>query len=147
MYEALEPYRTDPYELAAEIRSISEQHPGRVYQAGEHGCLYTEPDGAPGCIVGQAMANLGKPLPAFKGEGWADLPGEIRSLCGDATSGHSWTRGVFQVPNDQEPGEVGVIQWLRRVQARQDGGSSWADAVATGDSSYPNADKRPEDPR
>lgn len=93
------------------IRELAEENPDFVYC--QNVCVYTDREGVPSCIVGQALARIGFDVPAYNsdrawywretqfitGESWNDLfdaSDETRSI-------RKWAEGVQQLQDDKTP--------------------------------------------
>lgn len=106
-------------DVVSKVREVAAERPDFVYQS-----LQTDPLGfnircfyrhgeKPGCIIGQALDRLDYVVPS-------SLEGE----------------NVYRVLDHLfgEPQADDRANWLRFVQARQDGGSTWGEAVQYADS-------------
>lgn len=98
-------------QIIAEVRRLAAEQPDFIYEkpAGSTFCLYKHGDG-PGCIMGQALNNLGVEVDEF-------TTGTIGSVL--IEKGIKTTRGQGD--------------WLRDVQAQQDTRHTWAQSVADAD--------------
>lgn len=142
MYEEI-----DPYELAQAVREIAAERPDHVYvRPGTASnfysakCYYTTEEGSPDCIVGHAMARIGKPMPAQSHD---DEDHPSCPLLNHGVGDGAWLRALGVV--DEYYGNykmIDVVRWLHRVQREQDDKASWGDAVATADLRYPGATVR-----
>jgi hypothetical protein len=114
-------------QLAAEVRRIAAERPGDVYVRPfekDAGCYYWHRT-KPGCIVGQALFNLG-------------VPGEKLAVCDDVTNFPNLQdgTGVENVVRTQGLVEVDdeySLSWLTLVQESQDNGTNFAAAVEYAD--------------
>jgi hypothetical protein len=105
-------------DVVAKVREVAAERPTYVYDNGTGGelssCFYRH--GAdrsePGCIVGQALDRLGYVVPEL----W------------EGTNASSLLQSIFPEVDRVDS----RIFWVRSVQSAQDGGMSWADAVAEG---------------
>lgn len=114
-------------DVVNQVRNLAAGSPEYVYWAPEEpaangmpGCSYVNGVGGKGCIVGQALTNLG--------------------VTKDELAKHEGTRAGVVVPYllGVEEGTQ-KLAWLDAVQARQDDGCEWAEAVAHADAHYPLA--------
>jgi hypothetical protein len=103
-------------DLVTEIRRLATERPDFVYSPpmpnssacyNVHRDEYGRPIPGAGCIVGQAMTNLGY---VFDSE--------------------EDGQGVDEFYDDDDPD---LVVWAAKVQTRQDGGATWANAVAAAD--------------
>ncbi len=100
-------------EVVRHVRSLAKAWPDRVYKTRSGACLYgPDIDNPAGCIVGCAVRRAGRPL--------------------DAHDGSIASKGHHVGLNNSD-----VVDWLERVQLRQDGGLCWVEAVALADSRFP----------
>ena len=100
--------------LIEKVRELARKHPDRVAA-----CEYAVA-GVPECIIGHALA----------AEGWS---GATLEKEGNRSALGLWTGGLL--PGVSEAG----AHWLQRVQAAQDAGLTWADAVELADKERDNA--------
>lgn len=109
-------------DLLDEVRKVAKDHPD---QRGDQGpeliCFYVK-DGAPSCIVGHALWNLGLIDVEFEKDSSNELA--ITDLLGEL---------------DVDFGDSGVWPraWLSTVQRNQDCGTPWAMAVQAADEVMP----------
>lgn len=124
--------------LKGEVRRLAEEHPSFQYkeQATElnfhEGCSYlgqslAEPDKGQGCIMGQALVNLGvsrEELKRFEGVG-------VGTILRDSE--------VMEAPYDDvstSEDRYSEYMWLTLVQHHQDEGDDWATAVENAGTRY-----------
>jgi hypothetical protein len=113
-----------------QVRLLANQNPDFVYRpsyerTGHEGCSYVTGSEGKGCIVGQALANLGverSVLASVEGEhavGALVAVGIVRS-----EDPHHASRGDAWSPEEK---------WLMAVQRQQDDSKPWSEAVARAD--------------
>lgn len=118
---AYEEYHVDVKDLIKAVREVAAENPDHVYKSQNGGgCNYTEADGSLGCIVGHAMAKLGKQLPP---------PGDydMDMVTSSYVSSDAWSDLLDVGSASYES------RWIRRVQSYQDTGSPWSEAVRLAD--------------
>lgn len=100
-------------DLVDQVRKVAAQYPDFIYTKTPGGrCLYGPTKKNPhGCIMGKALQDLGLPLPP-EGEG-------ISTFLAHAAE-------FLITPDDQ----ARLLYWLDEVQAAQDSGVSWGQAVS-----------------
>ena len=104
--------------IERQVRNAAAAFPDRTYQSAGGACQYSPDDRNPsGCIVGLAMRRLG-----------VDLDGESFEAVGAVTA------VSCRLSRDLD---VRFQDWLGTVQAAQDAGDMWANAVAHADEMYP----------
>lgn len=116
--------------VVSKIRELAKQSPDRT-----ESCSYFDSKGAPKCIVGNALADLGvKPMNEPLGYGVVN-----GYCCGDMLTEDGaffaepcefaetlpWELAGVESPTPEQ------ITWVHRVQVEQDNGVSWGMAVAT----------------
>lgn len=103
----------DAKELEAAVRARAEANPDFTYMPETVllGCQYTHADDKPGCIVGGALADLGRPIPY---ESPLNTSKDVDDL---------WRLGIIE----------GDPSWLSSVQAEQDAGVPWGEAIKSVD--------------
>lgn len=99
--------------LIEEIRNLAKENPERTA-----GCTYLDSDGAPVCIVGHAMFNLGLIDESAKQSDWNKSDFYILRFNG--ISG-------LDATDDAES------RWIVAVQGMQDCGKEWGEAVEVAD--------------
>jgi hypothetical protein len=108
-------------ELANAVRRVAQQEPDKIYERPVgSGCRYThevEETRAPGCIIGQAVFSLTGQVvhqESMKGSVSTGIWADTLSLNEDRMNGY-------------------LKNWLREVQANQDAGFTWSEAVRSAD--------------
>lgn len=104
--------------LITKVREIAQAEPDRKYLLPDFGdtCSYFPTELNPcGCLIGYAARECGWPLDADR----YDL------VC--ASEAVAVVLGISKLTNR------GALAWLQRVQDDQDGGNTWAEAVAWAD--------------
>lgn len=101
-------------ELEVIVRELAVRNPDFVYVVGERmmGCQYTHADGAPGCIIGAALAAAGRAVPYVHD---ANTATDVQDL--------AKTYGAI----------TGDYMWLWAVQKQQDADCTWQAAVRIAD--------------
>jgi hypothetical protein len=128
----------DPIDIDALIKAVRElaaENPDFIYSthidsAGAT-CLYTLADGTPDCIIGQAMARIGQPLPP--------QTTNVRNGCAimDNGVGSAYWALAFGVEYFDYQTQDIRHSWLQEVQYEQDARATWAAAVAAADRKFP----------
>jgi hypothetical protein len=123
-------------QLADAVRRAALANPDKVYDRRPYtGCMYTHTDPEtgeyhPGCIVGQGIFDL-TGLPVDQDA----LPGAVNNdkwrVALNATTGERDSWGEVILVDD--PLTRYLVDWLRIVQAQQDGGKPWGEAIAFAD--------------
>lgn len=124
----------DVQALITAVRELAAERPDFVYPVNSGNrapsCYYTKPDGTGDCIIGCAMERIGHPLPVQNRDG----EGATKLLSAPVSSAlWAWALNIPEAGREH--------RWLGRVQAQQDTGDSWGDAVAYAnrwDSDYSN---------
>jgi hypothetical protein len=124
-------------ELIGEVRQQAHAEPGRVYKrTGVAGaCLYRPgtPNPVCGCIVGEALAQLGVPDEVLARLDGADPGWEVTS-----GSPVGWTADeALGILGEHLTTEAIMSPWVAEVQAGQDRGMTWEDAVTAADAEGP----------
>lgn len=110
--------------LIAEVRRLAKEYPDTVYvrPEGSKSCSYRHGTaaGSCGCLFGQAARNV-----------WPELYGVMERIEeGGRTAPVSLAvQRVLSTHADQ----LSLVLWCDRCQVRQDGGDTWAKAVAYAD--------------
>lgn len=131
-------------QLVEKVREVAAELPANSLDSGM-GCFYFYDNGNPCCIVGQAMSRLGvTPAAALEEleESYIHVPNpnqiakdnfdfEFNTKRINTVLASRKFAGLFEYPDSTYDSDV---TWLRNVQARQDDGFSWAEAVAWADS-------------
>src|SRR5688500_4678844 len=124
----------DEAQLIEAIRYVAATEPDRIYAVADpHGhslaCNYRPNQNNPcGCIVGEALAFLGVP---------AELLAEL-DLLQQRTVPAAWRApALASVLDDRLTTAALKSGWVALVQAGQDTGLRWADAVRAADDRYP----------
>lgn len=104
-------------ELWDEVKAVAAETPDYIYDS--EVCWYAR-NGAPSCIVGQAMHRLGIPVDMLA---TFDLHGPIAPVVGHFTE-------LFDVLDD------GTLDALKVTQAWQDNHRMWGEAVAEGEKEF-----------
>lgn len=104
--------------LIEQIRTLAAENPRAVYlpEVGLARCSYTkgEAAGRPGCLIGQALADLGAPMRTLKAYDIKVVSSILSKL-------------DIEVTLEQ-------VEWLRTVQYSQDAKCNWQSAVYRADS-------------
>lgn len=106
--------------VVAEVRKAAAASPDHVYKTHEGKCKYTRGEGGslvPDCIVGHGFAAAGVPLALL-----AEFDVETAAV-------DQVVAKVYPV----ERVEAEAANWLMIAQEQQDGGETWAEAVADAD--------------
>lgn len=115
--------------VVAEVRKLASEQPDFNYMSqspdqSDTGCSYLGAvigvEGGQGCIVGQALTRLGVPavvLREHEGSGARHVIAALRE-----------TAGAYMTEAEHV-----LAYWLGNVQAHQDRGDPWAEAVALAD--------------
>lgn len=104
--------KTTDEQLISAIEAVAAEDPYRVYQQDDEGrCFYLR-DGAPSCLIGQALHRLGVSLSTLARE--------------DAIQ-NSAENVIFKTLSGVSDR---ALSFASRVQTRQDLGHTWADAVS-----------------
>jgi hypothetical protein len=104
-----------PEELETQVRAAAANAPDFVYDASpgagkDASCAYFNKDGTPSCLIGQGFSALGLTAEDFSEDSY--------NFMAVSDFLHAW-QGT---PTD-------ACEWLSDVQARQDRGDSWNNAV------------------
>ncbi len=123
----------DESDLIGEVRQQAHAEPARVYKKGGvvGACLYRPGPTNPqcGCIVGEALTQLGVPAEALARMDGAD-PDWVPTF-GSATG---WADDeALVILGGHLTAEAIQSPWVSEVQAGQDRGMTWEQAVATAD--------------
>lgn len=111
-------------ELVAAVRAVAADHPDFVYDADNSVCTYAPSEDNPlGCIIGAAARSIGQSLDDAHEESLHFLFHK---------KGRRGVEGLTFTDRDDL-----AERWLTKVQALQDGGSLWGDAVACADETVP----------
>ena len=117
-------------EVIAEVRKVAAKMPDHLGLVDGGGCHYVH-KGAPSCIIGHALWNLGVIDAEFENRG---INGSgVRALT-DLIS------GIDDTTEDEMD-----RTWLYEVQESQDSGAEWAHAVAQADSYIESLDDDEDD--
>lgn len=114
---------TSVKEIEAKVRELASKYPDAEYQTPDTACYYTQgrvrngPE-REGCLMGQALIELNPNEEEYLAHQDVGESVGIMDILGQ----------MHDVPDDPE-----TSRWLDRVQASQDGGQSWAEAIAHAD--------------
>ena len=97
-------------DIQQEIVKLADEHPDHMAK-----CEYFNTLGHPVCIVGHAMSRLGVDADVFRGNSINSAAFRANRVLDAA--------GV-------EDGDIHIIEWIDTVQAEQDEGETWSEAVA-----------------
>jgi hypothetical protein len=106
-------------DLEDSIRTVADENPDKIYVRPvrdgdlEPLAVYFTDDGAPSCLVGQALARLGV---------------TIEQVEGNNTDGVLYLFGTGLIEGDREE-----VEWLENLQYNQDQGMTWQNAVLVAD--------------
>lgn len=109
-------------EVETEIRRLAKENPDNIYYRDSDLCYYTRGNclnGSVGCIVGQALMNLGVPKGLLAKEDQDD----------ETIGAASLLHRLAVKPS----GRQNFSDWLVFVQMEQDFGGKWGQAVASAD--------------
>lgn len=113
--------------LIDEVRRLAEEKPGFIYEApGSTRCVYVY-DGKGSCIVGQASINIGLITDDFEYHPY-NVDTNVLVLLPEILGGSF----------DYDEYEASV-DWLLRVQQRQDDSWEWSSSVEDADEAFPLA--------
>lgn len=119
----MERYVLDLDLVQTKVREFAALAPEFTYNAEfSGGCVYTpDYDNPVGCLIGAALLDMNLPPEWGDTKDWDDT-GSVECLI------DWWDSNGFDVT-----GTMRCRDWLRDVQAAQDGGANWADAVRIAD--------------
>ena len=128
----METYDITDEEFVYAVHAIVESNPDFVYEPpqppGSSGwsarCLYAH-GGAPSCLIGQALHRVGVPVYVLE---------DLDNLSSD--SGGTAANVMLNILSPKGISN-GVRHWAGHVQALQDTGTPWGEALATANRSYP----------
>ena len=112
-------------QFAAEINRLATEDPTHVATCRYLSSGYHDEYISPVCIVGHAVINL---VPVTE-----DAIHILRACEGDTSGTVLRQLGIDTIDNNTRH----LVGWIRRVQAYQDNGETWADAVTKADRAFP----------